>query len=54
MISWSEVKGEGSVGFTDNFHALHPTTKLDVLQDAMHSLQEKYDEVYNDAKKELT
>jgi len=54
VVSWSDVKGEASVGFTDDFHSLHTTTKLDAIQDAMHALQEQYDAVYNEAKRELT
>ena len=53
VVSWSDVKGEASVGFTPEFEKAHHVLKLDAIQDAMHALQEKYDAVYNDAKKEL-
>jgi hypothetical protein len=44
-ISWSEIKGEGAVVFDDKFETLHPTTKLDVIQDTLHALNEKYNEL---------
>ena len=45
-ISWSDAKGEASVLFASEFENLHYVTKLDALQDALHAINEKYNEVY--------
>jgi hypothetical protein len=44
-ISWSETNGEGRVLFAPEFDNLHQVTRLDALQDALHALEEKYNEV---------
>jgi len=51
VVNWSDVKGEASVGFTPEFEKAHHILKLDAIQDVIHALQEKYDEVYKEAKK---
>lgn len=50
-ISWSDAKGEGNVLFDEKFNNLHPVTKLDVIQDALHALNEKYNELLRDTRK---
>lgn len=50
-ISWSETKGEGGVVFDDKFETLDRTTQLDALQDALHALNEKYNEVIQASRK---
>jgi len=45
VVNWSDIKSEGSVGFTPEFEEAPYITKLDALQDAIYALQEKYDEV---------
>ena len=49
VVNWSDVKGEASVKFTPEFEKAHKVAKLDALQDALHALEEKYNEVYGDA-----
>jgi hypothetical protein len=50
-INYNQTQGEGSVTFTKDFDELHPTIKLDVLQDALHDLNEKYNEVVRGSRK---
>jgi hypothetical protein len=50
-ISWSETKGQGTVMFDDKFEGMHPTTKLDAIQDAIHDLNEKYNEALQEFRK---
>ena len=51
VVNWSEAKGEGSVGFTKEFDEAHYVLKLDVIQDALHALNEKYNEVLRESRK---
>ena len=50
-INWSDVKGEGSVGFGKEFDELDRVTQLDLIQDALHALNEMYNEVLRESKK---
>jgi hypothetical protein len=49
-ISWSETKGEGGVLFVPEFDNMHQVTKLDALQDALHALNEKYNEILQESR----
>jgi hypothetical protein len=50
-VSYNQTQGEGHVTFTKDFDELHTTIKLDVLQDALHDLNEKYNEVLRESRK---
>jgi len=49
-ISWSETKGEGGVLFASEFENMHHVTKLDALQDALHAINEKYNEILRESR----
>ena len=51
ILNWSDAKGEGSVGFVKEFDDMHYVTKLDALQDALHAINEKYNEILRESRK---
>lgn len=44
-LNWSNIKGEGSVRYTKAFNEAHIIVQLDMLQDCIVDLQEKYAEI---------
>jgi hypothetical protein len=42
-LNWSDNKGEGSVSYSKTFNEAHIVVQLDVLQDCIADLQDKYD-----------
>jgi hypothetical protein len=46
-LHWSDNKGEGRVRYTNEFMEAHIVTQLDMLQDCIFDLTNKYDEILN-------
>jgi len=42
-LNWSDIKGEGSVSYSNAFKEAHIVVQLDVLQDCIADLQDRYD-----------
>jgi len=42
-LNWSDIKGEGSVSYSKVFSEAHIVVQLDMLQDCIADLQDKYD-----------
>jgi len=42
-LNWSDIKGEGSVSYSKDFNEAHIVVQLDMLQDCIVDLQDKYD-----------
>ena len=42
-LNWSDTKGEGSASYSKDFNEAHIVTQLDMLQDCIADLTEKYD-----------
>ena len=42
-LNWSDIKGEGSVSYSNAFNEAHIVVQLDVLQDCIADLQDRYD-----------
>jgi hypothetical protein len=42
-LNWSDNKGEGSVSYSKIFNEAHIVVQLDMLQDCIADLQDKYD-----------
>ena len=42
-LHWNDNKGEGSVKYTKAFNEAHIVTQLDMLQDCIVDLTDKYD-----------
>jgi hypothetical protein len=42
-LNWSDNKGEGSVTYSKVFNEAHIVVQLDMLQDCIADLQDKYD-----------
>jgi uncharacterized protein involved in tellurium resistance len=42
-LNWSHNKGEGSVSYSKIFNEAHIVVQLDMLQDCIADLQDKYD-----------
>jgi hypothetical protein len=42
-LHWNNNKGEGSVKYTQTFNEAHIVVQLDMLQDCIADLQDKYD-----------
>ena len=42
-LHWSDTKGEGSVSYSKIFNESHVVMQLDMLQDCIIDLQNKYD-----------
>ena len=42
-LNWSDIKGEGSVSYSKDFNEAHIVVRLDMLQDCIADLQDKYD-----------
>jgi hypothetical protein len=42
-LNWSDIKGEGSVSYSKDFNEAHIVVQLDMLQDCIADLQDKYD-----------
>jgi len=42
-LNWSDNKGEGSVSYSKVFNEAHIVVQLDMLQDCIADLQDKYD-----------
>jgi hypothetical protein len=42
-LNWSDIKGEGSVSYSNAFNEVHIIVQLDMLQDCIADLQDKYD-----------
>jgi hypothetical protein len=42
-LNWSDNKGEGSVSYSKTFNEAHIVVQLDMLQDCIADLQDKYD-----------
>jgi hypothetical protein len=49
-INWNYQKGEGKVTVTPDFREADWITKADLLQDAMHELEEMYNQTLKDFK----
>ena len=41
-LNWSDIKGEGSVTYTKEFNEAHLIMQLDMLQDCIVDLTDKY------------
>lgn len=54
-LNWSYHKGEGNVGYTKDFYKANRIVQLDLLQDCIFDLTNKYDEILSspDTLKEL-
>lgn len=50
-LNWSELKGEGSVKYTKQFMEAHIVTQLDMLQDCIADLCDRYDEIMKEGGK---
>ena len=46
-LNWSEFKGEGSVKYTKEFTDAHIVMQLDMLQDCIVDLTDRYNELLN-------
>jgi len=46
-LNWSYHKGEGNVGYTKDFYKANTVVQLDMLQDCIFDLTNKYDEILN-------
>jgi len=44
-LHWNNNKGEGSVKYSKDFNEAHIVVQLDMLQDCLVDLQDKYDEL---------
>jgi hypothetical protein len=44
-LNWNENKGEGSASYSKTFNGAHIVVQLDMLQDCIVDLQEKYSEL---------
>jgi len=44
-LHWNNNKGEGSVKYSKDFNEAHIVVQLDILQDCIVDLQDKYDEL---------
>lgn len=53
-LNWSAVKGEGTVRYTKEFTEAHIVVQLDMLQDCIMELSERYAELLNYDDKEPT
>jgi hypothetical protein len=53
-LHWNDNKGEGFVKFVNGFDQMHFVTKLDMLQDCIIDLQDKYNEILTAPEKEKT
>jgi hypothetical protein len=42
-LNWNDNKGEGSVSYSKTFNEAHIVVQLDMLQDCIADLQDKYD-----------
>jgi len=42
-LNWSDIKGESSVSYSNAFNEVHIVVQLDMLQDCIADLQDKYD-----------
>jgi len=42
-LNWSDIKGEGSVSYSNAFNETHIVVQLDMLKDCIADLQDKYD-----------
>jgi hypothetical protein len=42
-LNWSDIKGEGSVSYSNVFNEAHIVVQLDMLKDCIADLQDKYD-----------
>ena len=42
-LHWSNTKGEGSVNYSKAFDDAHVVVRLDMLQDCINDLRDKYD-----------
>ena len=47
-IRWAPNRDVTTLDFSDSFDELHYVAQLDVIQDAMADLKNKYDEIYDD------
>ena len=52
-LNWSDFKGEGTVVYTKEFTGAHIVTQLDMLQDCIMELSERYNELLAHDDKEL-
>jgi len=41
-LNWSDIKGEGSVSYSKEFNEAHIVVQLDMLQDCIVDLTDKY------------
>jgi hypothetical protein len=41
-LNWNDIKGEGSVSYSKVFNEAHIVVQLDMLQDCIADLQDKY------------
>jgi hypothetical protein len=51
-LNWSDIKGEGSVSYSSVFNEAHIVVQLDMLQDCIVDLQDKYDALLAQPKSE--
>jgi len=42
-LNWNDNKGEGSVSYSNAFNEAHIVVQLDMLQDCIADLQDRYD-----------
>jgi hypothetical protein len=42
-LNWNDNRGEGSVSYSKTFNEAHIVVQLDMLQDCIADLQDKYD-----------
>jgi len=45
-LNWNDIKGEGSVSYSNAFNEAHIVVQLDMLQDCIADLQDKYDALF--------
>ena len=48
-LHWSDTKGEGSVKYSKAFDDAHVVVRLDMLQDCINDLRDKYDSLLAEA-----
>ena len=48
-LHWSNTKGEGSVKYSKAFDDAHVVVRLDMLQDCINDLRDKYDSLLAEA-----
>jgi len=50
-LNWSAFRGEGKVAYTKAFEEAHIVVQLDMLQDCISDLSDRYDEILNESRK---